>query len=170
MGRGTTVQSRLADTIHVSKISIKCQVNFGTGTTGDVIIKWMLVQQKVMQGTAITAAGFGLDYFGDNTPSSNSVPNINNKDTRGKYTILAKGGCKMYQSVVAILEMREFTINWSAKKHRKISYVLGNAGTTADIDTGGIFLFVWTPFAGAAVGAAGVNIYMEGNCWFRDQV
>lgn len=170
MARGTTVQSRLADYAYISRVSIKGQINFGTAVAGDCIVKYMLVQQKVVQGTGILVANFGLDYFGDNTPSSNSIPNINNKDLLGKYTVLKTGTVNMFQSVTGILEMRNFSIEWAAKKHRKISYVLGNAGTVADIDTGGIFLYFYTGYAGLGTGATGINVYLEGNCYFRDQV
>jgi len=56
------------------------------------------------------------------------------------------------------------------KKPIRTSYVLGNAGTIADIDTNAIFLYMYTDNSGGTVGSTGLVSFLEGNVYFRDQV
>lgn len=164
--RGTTVQNRLADYTYTTKIQLKLQVNFGTGVTGTAFLNWMLVLDKELGGVAKTAGNFCTDYFGVSSPYDIVVPNINNRDVRGKYRVLAKGRVYMKETVSGVVEKEHGMISWHGKGIRT-SHVLGNAGTAADIDTGGIFLFVWT---GDATATNGITAYCEGNVFFHDQV
>lgn len=164
--RGTTVQSRLADYIFVSAIKLRMLTYFGTGISGDARLNWMVIRQKNGGGVALTANAFALDYFGDATPVSNSIPNRNNKELMARYQVLKRGVVEMHQSVASAQEIRVWNISLGFKVPKKVGMILGNAGTAADIDGGAIYLFMWTD---GSVSTNGITTYVEGNVYFRDQ-
>lgn len=165
--RGTNVQGRLADYIYISKVSLSCLTVFGTGISGDVIVKWMLFMWKQPRGATLTASAFNLDYFGTATPASNSIPNINNKDVRAKYRILKTGQFQLKETVAGVIEYHKHHINWYTKKPIRCGYTLGTAGTIADVDTNALYLMYYTD---STVSALGITTTIEGNVYFRDQV
>nr|WAE42927.1 MAG: capsid protein [Cressdnaviricota sp.] len=168
ISRGTTVQGRLADIIHTTKFFARLQVKFGTAMSGSYTLGWMLCVQKQPSGTALTATQFGTDYFGDTTPTPRyNLPNINNRDVQRKYQILRRGFIYNKATISGQIDTSYGTINWFSKRHIETSYTLGNAGTIADIDTGAIFLYLYTD---SAIGTNGLQVYLEGHQYFRDQV
>lgn len=167
LGRGTTVQSRLADYCHWSKVNIKLQFLCTNALTANVRIRYMLVEDMEMRGAAITAANFGTDMFGSTIPVTNALPNINNRDVSRKYRVLAQGIVRTNALLAGDKFFQYAEINWFTKEHLRTSYVLGNAGTTADIDTGGIFIYI---FCDVPAADNSITVYGEGHLYFRDQV
>nr|WAE42983.1 MAG: capsid protein [Cressdnaviricota sp.] len=166
----TAPNTRGTNIFHVSKISLKVMCKFEAALTGSAKLMWMLVYDKECKGSAMTAAGFGLDYFGVTTPYSASIRNQQNSEQAGKYKVLKKGYVYQQQNVLNEELIRNFSINWSAKEHLKVNASLGSGGTIADIDTGGIFIFVYVDGNAGDTGGAftGYKLFTEGNMWFRD--
>lgn len=163
--RGTTVQSRLGDYAYFSKIYLRVRTICDVNVVGTQMLNWMLVVDNEINGTSQTAAQFATRYFGNATPYTNAIRNDNNGNIKKQYRVLKRGRLTFVQQVVGQTEQKDWAINWYSKKHVKTSYSLGNAGTVADIDTGAIFLFIWTD---NTVGT--IKNYFEGNLYFRDQV
>lgn len=163
--RGTTVQSRLGDYCYYSKIYLRIRTICDTLVVGTQMLNWMLVVDNEINGVSQTPAVFGLQYFGSSTPYTNAIRNDNNGNQRKQYRVLKRGRMTFVQQVAGQTEQKDWAINWYSKKHVKTSYSLGNAGTVADIDTGAIFLYMWTD---NTVGT--IKSYFEGNLYYRDQV
>lgn len=163
--RGTTVQSRLGDYCYFSKVHFSVRTIFDVNVVGTQQLNWMLFVDNEVKGTSETVAQFGSEMFGLTAPQTNSIKNTNNKDVNRRYRILKRGSIKVQQQIAGQTEQVDWTINWYSKNHVKTAYVLGNAGTVADIDTGAIELYMWTD---NAVGT--IKSYFEGNLYFRDQV
>lgn len=165
LSRGTTVQSRLADYCYFSKCHLTVRTIFDTSVVGTQQLNWMLFVDLEVKGASQTAAQFASEFFGTSTPYTNAIKNTNNSDVDKKYRVLQRGMIKVQQQVAGQTEQVDWTINWYSKKHVRTAYVLGNAGTVADIDTGAIQLFMWTD---NTVGT--IKSYFEGNLFYRDQV
>jgi hypothetical protein len=167
MSRGTTVQQRLADYCYWSKINIRLQFLSSTALASNARIKYMICEQKQCQGSGIAASAFGTDMFGSTTPNTNMYPNINNHNVKQKYKVLTHGTLKTTAYLAADKLFEYHVINWFSNQHVKTSYVLGNAGTIADIDTGAIFIYIYTDLPSADTSTA---VFGEGQLFFRDQV
>jgi len=164
----TSVQSRAADYVYWSRISLNIRTQFGTAITGDVVLSWMLVLHKTIAGTAVTATTFCADWFGNATPVPESIPNRNNKDVTNRYQILKKGRIMVKETVAGVTENHPWHIEYR-KKPIRCSMVLGSAGTTNSCDSNALFLIMYTHQSNG-VGATGITSAVEGNIYFRDQV
>jgi hypothetical protein len=159
----TTVQSRIGDIVHISRISLKIQLSFGSAISGDIGVKLFLVQRKDSAGASFTATQFCQDYFGGTVWSTNVVPNINNKDFHSRWHILKTLSWHMKETVAGVTELANLHLEY--RKHAlKIWHGLTAAGGEAAVDNGGIYLF-----AISDTGTTGINAYLDGNIWFRDQ-
>lgn len=169
MARGTTVQTRVGDFTYTSKVYMRCQTQFGTAVSGDTYLRFFLILGKDVKGTALTAATFQTDYFGCSLANCrmDALPNINNKDFHARYKILRSWTIFMKESVAGINETRVWNLSHTFKKPIKTSYVLGNAGTVADIDSGALYIMCMSNST-ALVAATGVTTLIEGRVYFRD--
>jgi hypothetical protein len=165
--RATNETSRLADEVTYSRLNFKILLNYGINITGDTSIYWMLLRQKSVKGTALTAAQFATDWFGDVTPCGANLRAINNTSAQSRYTILKRGSWHLKETVIGVIEQQVQSIQYY--KPVKTSYVLGNAGTIADIDEGALYLFIYSDYP-TSTATNGINGYGEGYLWFRDSV
>lgn len=165
--RGTALQERLADYAYFSKIQFKLMAQGGTSITNQRYINWMLIVQNEPEGVALTAAQFLNDYFGKTAPPPNAVPDLTNNDIRKDYRVLSKGKFHLIPQFGTQQAQSMTTINWYSKKHVRTSYVRANTGSISDIDSGAIYIVAWTD---SPVTTTGIQLFLEGNVWFRDQV
>lgn len=164
--RGTTVQQRIGDIVKISKIYLKVRTTYGTSVTGDVIIRWMLFSEKCNLGHVRTASEFGNIYFGSATPFTNSIRNDNNRDAAAAFTIHKRGSYTMRSSVTGAVEIRDWYINFIPKTPVRAAYVRGNVGTPADLDSGAMYLYMYTD--NIVTGANGIHSHVEGNVYYHD--
>jgi len=128
----------------------------------------MLFYRKDVAGVALTAANFGLDYFGDATPFTNSIRNINNKNPEARYIILKRGKLQMKETLSGVTEYIDWHLEYRHSTPRKTSFTLGPNAIESSIDSGAWYLYMYTD-AATTVGN-GIVTLIEGNLWFRDQV
>jgi hypothetical protein len=163
-----TVQSRIGDIIHVSRISLNMQTVFGTAVAGDQIVKWMLVQRKSSAGSTLSASQFASDWFGDSTPRTNQIRNISNNDGPSRYKILQHGTFGLKETISGVQEYHNWHIEYRGEP-LKVNMALGSGGTEGAVDSGGLYIFMYTDCI-LGSNTTGIVTYCEGFVYFRDQV